>query len=389
VTPQLALTDEIEGVITHGSAQRRAEILLQVTDLFIAGSGRFSEDEISLFDDVIVRLAAEIEVSVRATLASRLAPVAKAPVYISKMLASDSEIRVAGPILTLSERLDKATLVTAARTQSQEHLLAISLRKSLGEEVTDVLVERGNQEVVLRTAQNLGATFSNSGFSLLVKRSVDDDTLTTCVGSRPDLPHKLFLTLLATASELVRAKLISEHPKFKREINAAVTAVAEQIQNETGFKSRAWVEAQESVEALRAAGPLTDSTIRTFAEQEKLEEIITSISVICSVPLEIVERTIVEGEVETLLILAKASELSWGTTKLLLALRSKRRGITLAHIEQNMASFERLSASTARKIIEFYRMRRSPVLNDDPASRNTEPKTRLVSALEHTRLKQN
>jgi len=140
-------------------------------------------------------------------LAHRLAPIPNAPSNITRILANDDEIRVAYPILAQSERLDDEALVQTARTKSQEHLLAISRRKSLGEIVTDVLVERGNQQVVLSTAKNSGARFSDSGLALLVRRSNGDDVLASYVGVRPDLPHDLFLTLLATASEMVLVQM--------------------------------------------------------------------------------------------------------------------------------------------------------------------------------------
>ncbi len=387
MTAPLALIDELECTIAQGSPQKRAEILLQVTDLFVASSIRFSEDEISLFDDVIVRLAAEIEISVRVMLADRLAPVEKAPIRISQLLASDDEIRVAGPILTLSERLDRATLVATAASKSQDHLLAISRRKSLCEAVTDVLLERGNREVVLSTARNFGAKFSGAGFSFLVKRSAGDDALTTCVGARPDITHELFLTLLAEASELVRTKLINEHPTFKREINEAVTTVTDDIQNKTRVDSRDYTATQTRVQLLRASGELTDLAIRAFAERGQFEEVVVAIAIICDVPIEVVERTIVQEEAETLLILAKAAQLSWGTTKLLLALRSKQQGASLNRVEQNMASFERLNASTARQIVEFYRMRRPTLPSGGRASQETRPIRRPTSAVEHSRLK--
>ena len=55
-------------------------------------------------------------------------------------------------MLTQAERLDTETLIQCAKTKNQEHLLAISRRKSLPESLTDVLVERG-QQVVLSTAK--------------------------------------------------------------------------------------------------------------------------------------------------------------------------------------------------------------------------------------------
>ena len=74
-----------------------------------------------------------------------------------RALAFDNAIDVAGPILIKSEQLDDPTLVENASEKSQEHLLAISRRRSLSESVTDVLVTRGDQQVLLSAVGNEGA----------------------------------------------------------------------------------------------------------------------------------------------------------------------------------------------------------------------------------------
>src|SRR6185295_18692969 len=161
----------------------------------------------ALFDTVFTRLAAEIEQGARELLAVRLAPISNAPPVTVRALASDDAIEVAGPILTQSERLDDTFLVKNASTKGQEHLLAISRRRSLSEVVTDVLVARGDHQVVLSTAENAGARFSEAGFTTLVQKAAGNDRLTECVGSRREIPRHLFLKLLDKASDAVRAKL--------------------------------------------------------------------------------------------------------------------------------------------------------------------------------------
>src|SRR5271169_4290063 len=111
-------------------------------------AGRYSEDEIWTFGEVIGRLADEIEVAARAQLARRLARFDDAPVNIIHKLAFDDEIEVAAPILEQSKRLETYALVANVCTKSQTHMLAISKRKSIDEAVSDVLVTRGNQAVV-------------------------------------------------------------------------------------------------------------------------------------------------------------------------------------------------------------------------------------------------
>ncbi len=83
----LSFINEVENVIANGSADRRSQILERVTDLFILGSARFSEDDISIFDDVIGRLAARIEQSAQVLLANRLASIPNSPPNTVRTLA--------------------------------------------------------------------------------------------------------------------------------------------------------------------------------------------------------------------------------------------------------------------------------------------------------------
>ena len=52
------------------------------------------------------------------------------------------------------ENPDDDALIETARNKSQAHLLAISLRRVLSGAVTDVLVLRGNDEVIQSTVNN-------------------------------------------------------------------------------------------------------------------------------------------------------------------------------------------------------------------------------------------
>ena len=188
----LPLIDELEAALSSGTNTRRIEMLTRITDLFVGGAPRYSEDQIGVFDDVMVRLMSTIEAKARAKLANRLAPIANAPASVVHMLAFDDDIEVARPILRQSERLEDPALLANANTKSQQHLFAISQRRILSEAVTDVLVERGDREVVHAVVKNAGARFSDAGFRMLVKRSAGDDDLATIVGMRSDIPANAF-----------------------------------------------------------------------------------------------------------------------------------------------------------------------------------------------------
>jgi uncharacterized protein (DUF2336 family) len=352
-----ALINELEQALSEGSAERRVKMLNRITDLFVVGAGQFSDDHIALLDGVFNHLIADIELTARAALASRLAAFANAPPALMRTLAFDDSIDVAGPVLKQSERLDNVTLVENANTKSQQHLLAISQRKALADTVTDVLVERGNRDVALSTAQNAGAKFSETGYVRLVRRSEGDDELAQCVGSRTEIPRRHFVKLLNKASQAVRQRLGSAHPEYAREIEHVVAEAASGIQAKAAADSRNYTAARAHVESLRASGRLNEGEIEGFARAGKFEETTVALALLCGLPVSAIEHAMVQDRPETVLIIARASGLSWLTAKAILLLRSGKGGMSAHSLEQCMADFTRLKRETAQQVVEFQRAR--------------------------------
>jgi uncharacterized protein (DUF2336 family) len=359
MSKRLVLIDELNEAVAHGSAERRAEVLQRVTDLFAFGAAEYTDEQIILFDDVFNSLVASIEVSARATLANRLANIPNAPPAISRTLATDDVIDVAGPMLEHSEALDSTTLVEQSRTKSQQHLLAISRRKSLDSAVTDVLVERGDKPVVLSAAENPGATFSEAGYTTLVRRSHGDDELAICIGLRRDIPRHHLLKLLVHASHAARSRLDSAHLMATAVIQSAVAEAARAIQSETGATSRNFLTARAHIEALHAAGHLDEVEVGNFAKMGKFEETTAALAILSNLPIETVERAMVQERPETVLIIARSIGMSWQTVKGILKMRAGDRGIGTHDLELCLGTFTRLKLTTAQQVVDFQRKRAS------------------------------
>lgn len=357
MTASQELIKDLEHAIAGRSTQSRASSLRSVTDLFVGQAAAFNEDQIALFDDVISRLAVEIELSARVELARALAPIANAPPMIIRTLASDDAIEVAAPVLTQSERLDEVALIATARTKSQAHLLAISRRKTIGEAITDVLLERGDSIVVLSAVRNVGARFSDGGFTVLVKRSGDDDNLAVSLGERPEIPRHQFLKLLSIASERVRNQLEQANPQAANEIRRVVNEVTIKTQAKSIAESFEYSKALHNVEKMGADGPLSERQVMAFATEEKFEETVVALAHLSHVSIAVVERALLQERTELLLSLLKSIDLTWPTVKSILQLRSRCRPMTLSDIEQCLASYERLKARTAELVVRFHSKR--------------------------------
>jgi uncharacterized protein (DUF2336 family) len=353
----LPLIDELEAALASGTNARGIEMLTRLTNLFVDSASRYSEEQICIFDDVMARLVSTIEAKDRAELAHRLAPITNAPSSVIHMLAFDDDIEVAQPILRQSERLDDPALLANANTKSQRHLFATSQRQSLSETVTDVLVERGDREVVHAVVKNVGARFSDAGFRMLVKRSAGDDDLATIVGMRSDIPRPHFLVLVEKASSALRARLAARNPQASSTIEGAVAAVAGGIRDDARNSSPDFAAAQTAVERQNRIRRIGEAEIHQYARDRKFEETAIALSLLCDTPIDVVERALLDPGAEIVLILAKVAGLSSTTTKAILLLRAADRAMSAKDLDQALASFNRLQPDTARRVLGFFRTR--------------------------------
>jgi len=359
--PNLSLAD-LEDAVSKGTAEGCLRALWHATDVLV--SGTYSEAQIWTFGEIIARLAEEIELGARIQLAKKLAPSKNAPLKIIKRLASDDWIEVAGPVLGQSERLDVDTLIAVARDKDQQHLLAISRRKSIPEEVTDILVVRGGRMVVTAVAANHGAHFSDSGFRHLVRRSEGNSVLAESVGLREDIPTHLFQQLISRASEQVRTKLLQERPDMEEQIRSVVTDVAGPIHAGLGPASKDYSAAERTVTKLHQRGKLTEDEVFAFAHSLKFNETAVALSLLCSLPTGIVERALVDKNRESILILAKGLDFSWTTAMSLLFLGAPNYRITAGDLDRMKIDFIRLKKETCLRVLDVYRTRRGTAAGD-------------------------
>jgi uncharacterized protein (DUF2336 family) len=355
--PQEDLIDQLEQAFAHSDMRQRAETLRRVTDLFVFNAGRFSDEQIDLFDEVMGRLVEEIEVSARAVFGRRLSELAQAPPRVMRSLALDDAIEVAGPVLRDSDSLEEATLVESARTKSQQHLMAISRRKALSEPVTDVLVSRGNRVVAASTIGNAGARFSDFGFSTLVERAQDDGDLALAVWVRPEIPRQHLLTLFAEASEAVRRNLETADRAKGGLLQEVIAQATSRLQTGLREVSTIYSAARERVVALHRNGTLDQAQLAAFAGAGRFDEATIALSLMADLPIGMIERAIANQRTEQILVLAKAIGLGWDTTKAVLLLQAGAKGSSEPELDQCCETFARLRQDTAQKAIRFYRLR--------------------------------
>ena len=364
---KLSFLEELDQAILTGTAESRERALWHATDLLMVG--RFTDEEIWVFGEIIGKLAAEIELAARAKLAAKLSRIDHAPGQLLSKLASDNSIEVAGPILQYSERIDVRTLLSNANAKDQEHLLAISKRRSIPEPVTDVLVTRGNQAVVHSVATNAGARLSEAGFLNLITRSENDGVLAEHLGLRQDIPRHLFQQLIAKASDETRRKLERERPEMTPAIDAFVADVTASLHAKFGPATPRYYAAKKAVSIKHRLGELQEKSILEYARARKMEETIVGLTLLCSLPSDVVERALAGKSRDLLLIIAKAHEFSWDTTMALLFLGAPHYTISSHELDDLKDQFTRLHVSSSKDVLSHYRNRRLKVADPPQRSR--------------------
>jgi len=353
------LIDEIQDSQITGSTKKQLKALTRITDLFVAGAGRYSTRQTEPFDEVFKTIVGVIETKTRIRLAQHLATDRRAPPTIVRAFAFDDNADVAGPVLSQSAVLGESDLVASASTRSQGHLYAIAQRQTLSEVLTDILIRRGERIVLHAVAKNAGARISDRSFRDLILKSSDDPELALHVGSRRDIPRHHFLTLLENASAAVRERIVAANPGVAETVQGALTEVVDEINLELRAKSSDHAKARKKVRRLKYWKELGEAKVHAAARGQDFEQAVLALSALAHCPIEVVERAVLNENPGAIQVVAKATGCSWATVKALLAMRVAKRTMTGADFDHARESFERLKVRTARRVLEFYQARRN------------------------------
>ncbi len=142
------------------------------------------------------------------------------------------------------------------------------------------------------------------------------------------------------------------------QIQAVVTDVAGMMHAKFGPASKSYFSAKRTVGKLHQLGMLNEEKIFEFAYSLKFDETAVALSLLCALPIDVVERAMVDENREVILILAKALDLSWTTTMSLLFLGASNYRITTRDLDTMKSDFAQLNVETSRKVLKVYQSRK-------------------------------
>ena len=280
----------------------RSALIEAISELYSDNPQNLTPRDLRIMVDIIRRLIREVELDVRQGLAARFAEQPDVPEDLIVALANDA-IEVAYPILAKSEVLGDNELIEIVRQRTMEHQLAIALRAIVSEEVSNALVEAGNEKVVTTLIRNQGAKIAEDTMEVLVKRSFTIVGYQEPLTFRNDLSPRLAKKLYWTVSAALREYIVANFDIDPDELDATVESTAQsaiartsQVSDEHSEDRRTGL-TENTMEAHRLIKLLRNRDIAAFLD---------SFRVLSGLGLPLVRRVLFEQGGEELAITCKA-----------------------------------------------------------------------------------
>ena len=222
---------ELLDLARNKSVDGRTRLVQIVGDLFFEDNRVLSERERDLMTEILRKLIFDVEMSVRKALADRLADEKDAPSELVATLAND-EIEVAHKILLKSEVLQDIELIEVVQHRTLAHQLAIAMRKSVSELVSDALVETGNTKVITTLIRNPKAEISSNTMEHLVDKSKTVEALQEPLLERPDISPHLAKRMYWWVSAALRQHIVEHYEIDPAELDEKIESTIKDLIHE-------------------------------------------------------------------------------------------------------------------------------------------------------------
>lgn len=363
--PKLKRLESIADLANERSSERRRELLREITDLFLEHPDAYSDRENWYFGDIMDTIAYDLEAKVRLELAERLSGEQSAPPDLIRKLAND-EISVAKPVIENSKVLTQDDLVEIAKVQGQDHLLAMTRRDDISEDVSDVLVTRGNEEVVVGLVQNKTAAISSASYQKAADRAreMKSEGIQSSLAKRPDVPNEIMKEVLGELTTEIRDKILAESSEVDRgRLDGLLQEITESQEREIDANQTEESAPEMIVGQLEKEGKLSAGTLIQFAYDRKMPEFVCALSRLAKIDMATARRVAMDRTGEGLALTCRAGDMPTRQFSELIEAFGPLIQRSPSEMDELIKTYDRVAVTTAQRIIRFWNIRKS-TMND-------------------------
>lgn len=357
--------EELLRMARDKTVEGRTRLASAVGDLYVEANERLTDRERALMTDILDQLVHDMEMSVRRALARRFAKLPNAPRELILKLAND-EIEVARPILVESGVLRDAELIEIIHHRTMQHHLAIAMRRSLSEIVSDALVETNNVDVIRTLLENHDARISRTTMEYLVEQSRRVNEFQEPLVRRKDLPRDLAKRMTYWISAALR-KYIVEHYRLdeadvEEALDAAVGETIESIERDHEEKP-----AEDRLAGYLAQdGRITPHFLIDVLRRGEIALFEALFARRLDLKVEMIRRMIYEPGGESLAVACKALDIPKADFATIFLLSRKARPgdhtVDPGEVQKVLFFYDRIKSAAALAVVQ--RWRRDPQFNE-------------------------
>ncbi|MBO6521017.1 MAG: DUF2336 domain-containing protein [Rhodospirillales bacterium] len=328
------------------SAASRSELTNIIIDLFDNQSSVLSERQRAQMYGILETIINDIEVSVRQAVAGRLALMDDVPRNLVSRLAND-EINVAFPILSKSGLLRDENLIEVIKLRTEEHMLAITMRKFVSESVSDAIVETGREPVIISLLKNTNARISTNTMEYLVEQSRRVDSFQEPILNRDELDPELAKKMFLWVSAALRQHIVDHFSLDRATVDELLEqATAEEIAaSGRGQKKKV----KELADALRDEGLVTVEMLTTALREGEVPLFIALFAQVSKLREHLIQRLVFEQGGEGLAIACRGIGMSENEFIELYEYCHLAKAGTKAEVEAQTPSLRAFYSNTPRK----------------------------------------
>ena len=352
--------NELLGLARDKSVEGRTRLVQIVGDLFFDTDTVLRETERTIMSDILRQLIHDVEMKVRQVLAERMASEAGAPRDLVSALAN-GQIEVAHPILTQSTVLQDMELVEIIEHRTFGHQLAIAMRETVSETVSDALIETGNVDIIKTLLENDSADISGKAMEYLVEQSEKIDDIQVPLVNRTDLGPDLAKRMYWWVSAALRKHIVEHYRIDEAELDDKIQDTIHDILGGPGdIDDTPLRKSQELAEKLQNAKAITPQLLIQTLRQGEVILFEDLLSQVTGLRTKLIRRFVFEPGGEGLAIACRAAEIDKPDfASIFLLSRSARPGDKVVdpnEVSRVLNFFDRIGIETARKVVQRWHL---------------------------------
>ena len=340
----------------EGSSEKRRELLRQITDVFLAHPEQRSENESVLFDEIVGAVAQDLETQVRIEL-SRKVSTSTAPLRLTARRLAMDDIAVAAPVLEKSKSLTETDILEIIDKKSQDHMLAVTKRPDIGEKVSSLLVQKGEDRVLVSLLQNSSARLDRETYQRVAERAETSAVLHAPFVRNANVPLDMLNNVyLRVELDLRREIMRKFHGVSPAELEAALEASRNHLSAAYGALPSDYAEAKDLVAKLDKAGSLKPAVLVQLLREERRTAFGVAFAQLVDVEFDLAQRLVDGKDLDALAMLCRGA----GFDRALfvtICIMIAGAGGGIGKTQEYGSIYEQVPVSAAQRALRFWKVR--------------------------------